>query len=117
MLTPGVHNFTLYQGTTLRKVFNWKQPNGDPVNLTGYSARAQLRLEKKTAATPALDLTVLNGGIIIVPLQGSITMYATPAQTELPGEKYLYDLELQDPLGDVVRLVEGVIIVSRGVTR
>lgn len=116
MITPGKHNFILYQGTTLRKVFTWTADSA-PVDLTGFTGRAQLRL---TAGNPniALDLSSDNGGIIVDGVNGKITMYATNDQTEtLTADKYLYDLEITDTQGDVQRLVEGVITISKGITR
>lgn len=116
MITPGKHSFTLYQGTTLRKVFTWTV-EGTPVDLTGFTGAAQLR---KTAGDTviALDLTTDNGGIIVDGAAGKITMYASALDTsELTAEKYVYDLEITDTQGDVSRLVEGVITISKGITR
>lgn len=116
MITPGKHSFVLYQGTTLRKEFTWTA-DSIPVNLTGYTGAAQLRV---SAGSPivALDLSSENGGILIDGVNGKITMYATPAQTDLLiAEKYLYDLEITDLNGDVSRLVEGIITINKGITR
>lgn len=116
MITPGKHNFTLYQGTTLRKVFTWTA-NGSPVDLSGFTGAAQLRLSAGNSQV-ALDLNSSNGGIIVDGVEGKITMYATAETTEmLTADKYVYDLEITDTLGDVSRLVEGVITVSKGITR
>lgn len=116
MITPGKHSFVLYQGTTLRKVFTWTV-EGVPLDLTGYTGAAQLR---KTAGdpAPALDLSTQNGGIIIDGPAGKITMYAPSVDTEkLVADKYVYDLEITDTQGDVSRLVEGIITISKGITR
>jgi hypothetical protein len=116
MITPGKHSFTLYQGTTLRKEFTWTAA-GVPVDLTGYTGRAQLRTSAGTAAI-ALDLTSANGGILVSGVTGKITMYATDLQTDtLTADKYLYDLDITNTLGDVLRLVEGTITISKGITR
>lgn len=116
MLTPGKHSFTLYQGTTLRKVFTWTVDDL-PVDLTGFTGAAQLRKSAGDTAV-ALDLNSDNGGIIVDGPAGQITMYATAEETQLlVAEKYVYDLEITDTLGDVSRLVEGVITISKGITR
>lgn len=116
MITPGKHSFLLYQGTTLRKEFTWTA-NNVPVDLTGYTGRAQLR-QSAGDSVAALDLTTLNGGIIIDEPNGKITMYATDAQTQLLiSDKYVYDLEITDTRGDVQRLIEGIITISKGITR
>lgn len=116
MITPGKHSFLLYQGTTLRKEFTWTAA-GVPVDLTGFSGKAQLRTSAGNTAI-ALEMSTANGGIIIDSLNGKITMYATDAATQLlTADKYLYDLEITNTLGDVQRLVEGVITISKGITR
>lgn len=118
MITPGKHNFTLYQGTTLYKAFTWKQ-NGVPVDLTGYTGRSQFRA---TIDSPdkLLDLTSLNGGILIPnPTDGTVYLYATDVQTAaLTISPMVYDLELIEPVNShVVRLIGGTCILDKEVTR
>lgn len=116
MITPGQHNFTLYQGTTLRKTFTWTADNV-PVNLTGYTGRSQFRATYQDP-TPALNMTTLNGGIIINELAGEITMFASAEDTALlTADRYLYDLELIDSIGDVSRLIYGTVTIVREITK
>lgn len=116
MITPGLHNFTLYQGTTLRKSFTWLA-NNTPVNLTGYTGRCQFRTSHQDP-NAALDLTTANGGVIVDGLTGKITLYATDVQTAaLMADKYLYDVEIVDPTGDVSRLVYGAVTMVKEITR
>ena len=117
MITPGQHNFTLYQGTTLRKKFTWLDANGVAMDLTGYTGRCQLRTSIQDTVA-AIDMTTLNGGVLIDGLQGTITLYATDVQTAaLDKDTYVYDLEIIDPSTDVSRLVYGTITVVKEVTR
>lgn len=116
MITPGQHNFTLYQGTTLRKTFTWLA-NNVPVDLTGYTGRCQFRASYQEL-TPALNMTSLNGGIIVDSLAGQITLYATDVQTaQLTADKYFYDLEIIDAVGDVSRLIYGTVTLVKEITR
>ena len=116
MFNTGTYNFTLNQGSTLRKTFTWTAC-GDPVDLTGWTGRSQFRTTIQSP-TAALDMTSLNGGIIIDPLVGSITMFASAGDTSLlTADGYVYDLELINPSGDVDRLVQGYVTMSPGVTR
>jgi hypothetical protein len=51
-----------------------------PVDLTGYTARLQLR-EKITSATTLLELTTANSGIVLDNTAKTITVIITAAQT------------------------------------
>lgn len=97
-----------------------------PVDLTDWSARAQLR--RKVGGDIWLDLTDANG--IALTADGIVTVTIDHATTEAPawnaysrltadGPQALgvWDLELISPDGRVVRLVQGTVTVSPDVTR
>ena len=60
MFKPAQLDLIIYQGATFRKTFGWKSSSLD---LTGYTARMQIR-EKIKNSTVVADLTTENGGII-----------------------------------------------------
>jgi hypothetical protein len=85
------------------------------VNLTGYSARLQVR-ETPDSSVKLLDLTG-SPQLVLGGAAGTVTLLLDAATTEaltLPGA---YDLELQSSGGDVTRLLEGFVSVKRDVTR
>jgi len=117
---PGKTNLKIYKGATFRHVFIWKDGDEVPLNITGYTARMQVRKKIDDVAT-LLELTTENGGITITPLEGKIALYvsaeATAALTWVDG---VYDLEMIiqiDGVDDVTRLVEGKVTVFKEVTR
>jgi len=113
MITPGIHNFSIYRGATLRKTFLWTS-NGTPVNLTGYTAKAQFRISTALTAPVALELTSPSG-ILIVNLTGSLTMLATDVQMlALTEDHYHYGLHVVDTQGDTLSLIEGVMTIVPG---
>ncbi len=66
--------------------------NGNPIDLTGYTAKMQFR---KSAGSPVvLELSSPSSGITITPSQGRIDIAATAAQTALFVSKLKYDLKL-----------------------
>lgn len=109
------HDFEIEQGTDYDKPLIWKDGTGSPVNLTGYSARMQLR-PSVSSATVLLELTTENGGITLGGATGKITLHFTEANTESLIKGGVFDLEMVLD-GRVKRLIEGTITVSRGVTR
>lgn len=110
----------ILQGATYRKRLTWKA--GTPavaVDLTGYTARMQVRGEIEDV-TFLIELTTENNRITLGGAAGTIDLYISAADTEaLTWETGVYDLELIAPglNGDVIRLVSGAVSVSPEVTR
>lgn len=116
-MTAGLYNFTIEQGSTLRRDFIYKDNAGIPVNLTNYVARMQIR-SFKDSSTVLFEATTANGKLVLTGAQGKIAL--TVSATELDALTFdvgLYDLEIQSPSGVVTRLLEGTISNSRQVTR
>lgn len=115
-LTPGNYDLTLYQGATFSQYFTWKNSDGSPVDLTGFSARMMARETLDSQAF--LTLTTANGGITLGGTAGTILLTLNPADSAaISASAGVYDLELVSGSGDVQRLLQGNIYVSREVTR
>ena len=111
----GSYNFTIEQGATFNLLMTWKIDNV-PVNLTGYTARLQARIDVDETDT-ILSLTT-GAGITLGGAAGTITLDQTATQTALlPKGEYVYDLELQTSGGVVTRLLQGELNISAEVTR
>lgn len=111
-------NLKIEQGSTFSQLVTWKTGTPAlPVDLTGCTARMHARA--KTADTAILlDLTTLNGGIVLGGALGSVEIKLTAAQTAAIGwTGAVYDLEIVFPVGTVKRLMQGSISVSPEVTR
>lgn len=120
-MAAGTLNLALEQGATFRKTLTWK--TGTPaaaVNLTGYTARMQLR-SSPGAATAAISLTdVANaqGQLVLGGAAGTIEIYIKDSATMALTAGGVYDLELVSPTPtfDVTRLVQGKYTLSLNVT-
>jgi hypothetical protein len=121
-MPAGKYNLTIEQGTTYRFVVVKKDINKEPVDLTGYTARMQIRPDfadntatvfASLSTTPTSD----GSGITIVPEEGKLIVEISAALTETFNfDTGLYDLELY--VADTVeRLLEGRVRNSREVTR
>jgi hypothetical protein len=118
----GKVNFKINQGETFKHTLTWKDSSEVPIDVTGFSARMQVRL--KIDATDVLilfsseptdnpDGTITLGGV-----DGTFSLYLSADFTEtITWLAAVYDLEVVDTLGDVTRLIEGKITVSKEVTR
>lgn len=122
----GKHDITIEQGATFSKTFTWRADNGsDPpsgpiVDLTGCSARMQIR-SNITSNTVILELTTTNG--LITLLSGSvadhiqITIPATTTAGLSGWTTAVYDLEIVTASGFVTRLLKGTVTLDPEVTR
>lgn len=119
MTSPAKLKFTIYQGATFRKRLTWKGPlpAQTPIDLTGCTARMQVRPEVESP-TVLLELTTANGGITLGGVAGTIELFVSDdASTLFTWTAGVWDLEIEFPGGDVRRLAQGSISVSPEVTR
>jgi hypothetical protein len=116
-MAAGKYDFTIEQGTTFLKTFVWKDSNGDPIVITDFTIRLKAKNQYADSAI-LIDLSTDGGGITIIdPAAGSFEAYMSATETAaLDFSKGLYDLEMEDPDGEVTRLLEGKVTLSREVT-
>lgn len=124
-MTAVVRPLKIEQGATFTLGFVWHQAGpvvdgevtpGDPYDLTGWVARMQIR---KAQQSPALvDASSTNGKITLGGATGRIDVKLTDEDTDLLTTKTaLYDLELENPTGDVFRLLQGPVTVDPNITQ
>jgi len=114
-MAAGSYNITIEQGATYDQTFTFTR-DGSPVNLTGYTARMQIRASV-TAQQVVYDVAV-TGTFTLGGAAGTIRIVITATNTAaLTAGTYVYDLELQSASGVVTRLLQGSVTVVPEVTR
>ena len=113
----GTYNITCNQGATLQRTLTWTDPAKNPINLTGYTARMQVR-DTAASSSVILELTTSNTRITLGGTAGTVSLNVAANVTAnlVPG-LYVYDLEVVSGGGEVTRLVEGNFNVKAEVTR
>lgn len=114
---PGIWNPNCRQGETFTRVITWEDSAGDLVNLTGYSAKIQLRdtrtgtvIDEFTDTTPS--------GITLGGAAGTITWTVTATETgALPVGSLDYDLRLTSGTSVVTYLLAGHLNVQKRITQ
>ena len=133
-MAAGKYNFIIEQGATLDFEIQYKDSSGNPVDLTGYTAKMEVRSAYSGSGTTYLSFTSSLGdtytktsgssfislsgsNLTTLPTSGSIGIYAGWDLTEtltFTGQAF-YDLELTN--GDVRnRILEGKVEISKQVT-
>lgn len=116
------YKLTIQQGATFRQRFVYKAgetvASAAPVDLTGCTARAQMRPDYASDSVWA-EWTTENGGISLGGPSGTIDMFSSAAATAaMPADKGVWDMELVFPSGgDTLRILEGQTAVTPEVTK
>lgn len=103
---------SIVQGETWTRVIDWKDSDGDLVDLTGYSARLQFRRGS------ALVLELASGdGITLGGTAGTITLTIdAEATADLEAGTLDFDLFLTSGSGVVTRILVGEVAVLAAIT-
>jgi hypothetical protein len=106
-------NLTIDQGSDFFSSVSVEGSNGLPFDLTGYSARGQIR--RTYSSQTAYPFTV----VINNPADGELEIsLGNTATSQMKAGRYVYDIEITDGLsGDRTRVVEGQVEVTPGVSR
>lgn len=120
-MTAATVNFVLYPHATFTETVTLRNSDGTVMNLTGYSARAQVRREIDDTDA-VFDLSSTNGKIVLGGAAGTVQFLLANTETDNPevdwdGEYWVYDMLLTAPSGIVERMIQGAISAIPGVTR
>jgi hypothetical protein len=100
-MLAGIYNIYCEQGTTFVRIFDIETPDPEeqgvwnPLDITGYTARMQIK-RLITDAEPMIELTTENGGIIIQDedVLGRISIFMSAEQTSGIPTNGVYDIEI-----------------------
>lgn len=133
-MAAGKYDFTIEQGATVDFEVQYNDSGSNPIDLTGYQARMQIRPEigsETIYITLSSSLDSCGTGLNLSgskssqgypksPTSGSIGVYITAvSSSQLDFTAGVYDLEIASGSGDctvVTRLLEGVVKLSKNVT-
>jgi hypothetical protein len=104
------------QGSDLDTLITYTNDVGTLINLTGCSARMQVR-QFAGSSKPVLNLTS-SSGITLGGAAGTIRILISAAALSLvPAGSYAYDIELVDTAQVVLKIISGQFVVNAEVTR
>lgn len=111
-----VNNLRIDQGSRLRFTFRVLD-NGSPADLSGYTARMQIRASVSSTDVLA-EYTTANNMLVISPGDSTVTITVPSSETEdYNWTTGVYDLEIVSGSNDAIRISEGWVKVSPQVTR
>ena len=108
-----VSNLTVNTGTTFSQIFTLESADtNSATDLTGFTATAQMRKHPGSSSATNFTTSIINA------TAGRIRVGLTTSQTSIlkPG-RFMYDVLVTDPSGEVTRVLEGSVLVREGVTK
>jgi hypothetical protein len=109
-----VNNLVVNAGSDFSQSFTLEgAETNSALDLTDYTVAAQMR---KWAGSSSA--TTFTSSIIDPPTSGKILIELTATQTtNLKSGRYVYDIVIEDSFGVKNRVIEGMVLVTEGVTR
>jgi len=107
-----ITNFYIDTGSNFGAVITVKGSDGLPLNLDGFTVQSYIR--KSYASKTHIDFNATIYSIT----GGQIRLSLTNASTNAikPG-RYMYDVEVESPFGERLRVSEGIIIFTPQITK
>ena len=112
-------DFTIEQGATWKHSLLLKSggETGPALNLTGYTAKMQVRAGLGATAV-LLELSTVNSRIVVTAVTGRLDLTVPASVTAaLSFVTAVCDLIITSPGGEVTRLFQGVVTLSLGATK
>ncbi len=109
-VAPGTYNFTLQRRADYSLDLQFKDSSDAVIDLTGYTAYAQVWNEGRTTKYADFSVAYTNR------TNGQITISLTDTQTSTFIDDLRYDVLLEDSGGTREYYLEGTITVSQGYT-
>lgn len=111
------YDITVDQGASWSLLLRWEDDDGNPIDLTSYSAKMQIRPYYNSPVVVA-TLSTINGGIVIDGDAGEVTAQLSASETGgMTVLEGVYDMELTSPTGMITRIISGKYTLSPEVTR
>ena len=109
------------QGATFILPVYYKDNEGEPIDLTGYTAKMQIRQTKNSEDPALVELTTENDGIVITAEEGLVTIFIsseiTSALSVLTNGVYDFFLFAPESSGLVYKDLQGKVTVEGRATK
>lgn len=99
-------NIVIEQGTDYQEVFTVNNPDGSPLDLTGYSGVGKIRKFPESATSTPFTVGIVSAaGQVVVSLANTVT-------DDLKAGRYYYDVIVTSSAGKKTKVVNGMVLVN-----
>jgi len=107
-----ISNIYIDQGSAFSNTITVTGADGVALNLTGYTVAAQMRKSYGSSTAYTFTTAVASAS------EGKVRISFTSSETDnIPGGRYLYDVEVTSLVGSKTRVIEGIVIVTPQITK
>jgi hypothetical protein len=111
-MAAGYQELFLEKGADFTTSLTLADVNGDPYNLTGFTAKSQVKKSYYSSSATAQFIIT-----IPTPANGTINLGLPSANTSnIAAGRYVYDVIIKDSANTVTRVLEGIVNVLPSVT-
>jgi hypothetical protein len=99
-------NIVIEQGTDYQEVFTVNNPDGSPLDLTGYTGAAKIRKFPESVTATSFNVGIVStAGQVVVSLANTVT-------TNLKSGRYYYDVMVTSSANKKTKVVDGMVLVN-----
>tara|TARA_Y100000287_G_C14095626_1_gene292595 strand:- start:313 stop:648 length:336 start_codon:yes stop_codon:yes gene_type:complete len=110
-MSAKIINLVLEQGTDFQSTFTIYNENGSRLNLTNYTANSVIKKHPTSSTSFPFTISFPNRA------QGKVMVsMARTDTTLLSGGRYVYDVMITSPTNTTLRVVQGSVLVTPGVS-
>jgi len=108
-----VSNLVVNTGTDFNQTFTLEDGStNSAINLTGYSIKAEMRKHPSSTGVTTFTSSIYSA------INGQIKIgLSTTTTSSLKSGRYIYDVVVTDTSNVMSRVVEGMVLVSKGATQ
>ena len=112
-MSAGYQELFLEQGSDYSTSITLTDVNGDPYDLTDYTAKSQVKKSYYSTNNTAVFTATINDAAT-----GNVQISLSAANTtSIKAGRYVYDVEVEDASGNISRIFEGIVNVLPNVTK
>lgn len=107
------------QGSVYNPIFTWKDADGVPIDLTGWTGKMDIRVSKDRTSTLIFSCSTASGNLALGGAAGTIRPKITATETgQFSFNWAYYDIELIPPSGvaGTKRIAKGKVVLDKQVT-
>ena len=110
MAVNPVVNISIPQGSDFEETFLSTESNGSASNLVGYTGEAKMKKHPGATSSTSFSVSITGStGEVSISLTSAVTTGLSPG-------RYIYDVRLTSPTDAKSRLVEGMALVTAGIS-
>jgi len=109
------HSIERYRGDTYANIFQIKDSNGDPIDITNYTFKMTVNTERYPQDETTQLYQVV--GVLVSPLSGTVKFAPNSTQADQDPGTYYFDVQMTDDQGAIQTVAVGKLRFYQDITK